>query len=89
MVFLTIRTYKLPNLGRFEWEIFPNFGMSEKSEKIEPFISENLKIFGYDLNFLTRTPPPLLLTSTLSLLNWNFVQPPTCQPTVNENNFVA
>ena len=28
------------------------------SEKIETFISENLKIFGYDLNFLTRTPPP-------------------------------
>ena len=30
-----------------------NFGVSEK---IETFISENLKILGYDLNFLTRTP---------------------------------
>ena len=35
-----------------------NFGISEKIEKIETFISENLKIFGYDLNFLTQTPLP-------------------------------
>ena len=33
-----------------------NFGISEKIEKIETFISENLKIFGYDLNFLIWTP---------------------------------
>ena len=31
---LTFLIYKLPNFGGFEWEIFPNFGMSEKSEKI-------------------------------------------------------
>ena len=36
-------------------EIFlANFGISEK---IETFISENLKIFGYDFNFFTWTPP--------------------------------
>ena len=33
-----------------------NFGISEK---IETFISENFKIFGYDLNFLMWTPPVL------------------------------
>ena len=33
-----------------------NFGISEKIEKIETSISENLKIFGYDLNFLIWTP---------------------------------
>ena len=33
-----------------------NFGISGEIEKIETFISENLEIFGYDLNFLTRTP---------------------------------
>ena len=32
------------------------FGISEKIEKIETFISENLKIFGYDFNFLIWTP---------------------------------
>ena len=26
--------------------------------KIETLISENLKIFGYDLNFITQNPPP-------------------------------
>ena len=31
-----------------------NFGISEKIGKIETFISENLKIFGYDLNFLVQ-----------------------------------
>ena len=44
-----------------------NFGISEKIEKIETFISENLKIFGYDLNFLIWTPPDL-------------IQPSSCQP---------
>ena len=39
-----------------------NFGISEKIEKIETFISENLKIFGYDLNILIWTP--LTLPST-------------------------
>ena len=34
-----------------------SFGIGEKIEKIETFISENLKIFGYDLNFLIWTPP--------------------------------
>ena len=34
-------------------EFLANFAISEK---IETFISENLKIFGYDVNFLTRTP---------------------------------
>ena len=30
---LTFLTYKLPNFGRFEWEIFRNFGMSENRSK--------------------------------------------------------
>ena len=34
---LTFLTYKLPNLGGLQWEIYPNFGMSEK---IVTFISE-------------------------------------------------
>ena len=32
---LTFLTYELPNFGGFEWKIFPNYGMSEKSEIIE------------------------------------------------------
>ena len=42
------------------WAFLGNFGISEKIEKIETFISENLKIFGYDLNFLMWTPPILI-----------------------------
>ena len=39
--FLTFLTYKLPNFeGVLECGISPNFGMSERSEKIETFISE-------------------------------------------------
>ena len=53
MVFLTFLTYKLSNLGEFEWEIFPNFGMSEKSEKIETFISENFRSSWFFLTILT------------------------------------
>ena len=40
-------------LGGFEWEIFPNFGMSEKSEKIEIFISENFRSSWFFLTILT------------------------------------
>ena len=42
-----------------------NFGISEKIEKIETFISENLKIFGYDLNFLIWTPLARYIESLL------------------------
>ena len=41
-----------------------NFGISEKIEKIETFISENLKIFGYDLNILIWTTPPQIFWYT-------------------------
>ena len=41
----------------YKWEFLANFVISEKIEKIETFISENLKIFGYDLNILIWTPP--------------------------------
>ena len=44
-----------------------NFGISEKIEKIETFISENLKIFGYDLNILIWTPPKLPLSGSIPL----------------------
>ena len=54
---LTFLTYKLPNFGGFEWEIFPNFGMSEKSEKIETFISENFRDSWFFLTFLTYKLP--------------------------------
>ena len=40
----------------YKWDFLANFGVSEKIEKIETFTSEDLKIFGYDLNFLTQTP---------------------------------
>ena len=51
--FLTFLTYKLPNFWGLEREIFPNFGMSEKSEKIETFISENLRSSWFFLTILT------------------------------------
>ena len=41
--YFTILIYKSPNFEQFEKEFFPNFGMGEKSEKIEIFISENFK----------------------------------------------
>ena len=47
---LTFLTYKLPNFGGFEWEIFTNFGMSEKSET---FISENFRDSWFFLTCLT------------------------------------
>ena len=54
---LTFITYKLPNFGGFEWEIFPNFGRSEKNEKIETFKSENFKDSWFFLTFLTYKLP--------------------------------
>ena len=56
---LTFLAYKFPNFGGFQREIFPNFGMSEKSEKIETFMSKNFrstiltyKIFDLDLQII-------------------------------------
>ena len=51
--FITFLTYKLPNFGKFEREIFLNFGMSKKSEKIETFISENFRGSWFFLTILT------------------------------------
>ena len=50
---LTLLPFKLPNFGGFVWEIFPNFGMSENSEKIETFISENFRSWWFFLTILT------------------------------------
>ena len=51
--FLTFLTYKLSNFGEFEGEIFLNFGISKKSEKIETFISENFRSSWFFLTILT------------------------------------
>ena len=66
MVFLTILTYRI--FG-YKWEFLANFGINEKIEKIETFISENLKIFGYDLNILIWTP----------LYKWTWMVMPVAQ----------
>ena len=50
---LTFLTYELPNVGEFEWEVCLNFGMSKRSEKIETFISENLRSSWFFLTILT------------------------------------
>ena len=47
--------------------MFPNVGMSDQIEKIETFISENLKIFGFDPNILIWTPPHTVFSILYSL----------------------
>ena len=70
---LTFLTYKLPNFGGFEWEIFPNFGTSEI---IETFLSENfrnswffLSILTYKIKTLTRTTYTTNLMIPVSFLS--------------------